>query len=477
MIDKLHFKAHLKDYYLQPALHSDEYEAEGRGDYIQYTEGGNWSTDYTIITYDEHLAIKAVTPHFTRFIPRRFTLLELGMVLSAGIQPRRKSDGSYDHKNYDTNKLDKYWESIPSSYSGLAFNLHDYRDSERVFQFLCPVYLEFHASPAKLSQGHNIFGSDDILVGKQVLLDVLLNAYPLLSKFFDFDNLFIVDLDITYFSRADTQELAYQFWKAIDGLSRGQTRSRGGFDGTSYFGAVNSKLKKLKVYLKHIETMTIINKLKTSLKKLDLDGDCDGDNVVIPFNKIKDFNLLKIYTQQLLDFTQGMIRWEATLKADWLRERGYSLSFNTFITQFDAEKLWKLAFKDLFFLLESKTMIINDYSEDNIREQLREAFVTYDKHGKPRYTNANNAMKTFLLIKECGFIKALGLHTVDTLTRGNQINNTWYKHLQMFRDIGLTDIYLQGFKNGEDSTSKVVPLLIFSRVDFSAQFPEFYKAA
>lgn len=472
MLDKLHFKVHLKDYYLQPALYAEQYEAEGRGNYIQYTEGGNWSTDYTIITREQHEAIKAVNPCLSRFLPRRFTLLELGMVLSAGIQPRRKADGSYDHKNYDTNKLDKYWESIPSSYSGLAFNLHDYRDSDLAVKLNCPVYLEFHASPAKLLQGHNIFGSDDIVSCKDVLLDVLLSAYPLLSKFFDFDNLFIASLDITYFSRADSEAEAILFLTALEGVSRGQTKARTGFKGaTCYFGSARSKLKKLKVYGKYQEVMAAVTKLQNSLKSID------QDKAIIPFHKIKDFNLLKIFTQELLDFTQGMIRWEATIKSDWLRERGYSLHFNTFIEQFDPHKLWQESFKDLFFLLESKSMTINDYSEDNIREQLRERFVTYDKHGKPRYTNAENAFKTFMLIKECGFIKAMGMYRVNTSTRSNQLQQKWYHHLQMFRDIGLTDIYLQGFKDGEDSTSKVVPLLIFSKVDFSAQFPHFYKAA
>jgi II/X family phage/plasmid replication protein len=301
---------------------------------------------------------------------------------------------------------------------------------------------------------------------------VLLNAYPLLSKFFDFDNLFISSLDITYFSRAKTQAEAQLFIDAIGTTSRGQTKSRTGYKGaTAYFGSARSKLKKLKVYAKYLEVMDFYNKLQTSLKSID------EQKSIIPFHKIKDFNLLKIYTQDLIDFTLGMIRWEATIKSDWLRERGYSLQFNTFKNEFDPHKIWQESFKDLFFLLESKTMIINDYSEDNIRQQLRDTFVTYDRHGKPRYTSADNAFKTFILIKERGFSNALEMYTVNTLTRGKQINKTWYNHLTMFRKIGLTDIYLQGFRDGEDSTAKVVPLIIFSKVDFDAQFPHFYKAA
>ncbi len=477
MIDKLHFKAHLRDFYLNHLMYSDDYEAQGRGEYqfirISHDIDCNPVVNHEAISYERYLQIKAVTPEFVRFVPQRFSLLELGMPLQAGVKPRRKSDGSYDHKNFDSEKLTKYWESIESSYSGLAFNLHDYRDKKHQMNLHCPVYIEFHASPAKLLQGHNVFGSDDPEACKNVLVDVLLAAYPLLAKFFDFDDLWVNSFDVTYFSRAESETQARAFIDAIIDVSRGQTKARTGFAGaTAYFGSARSKLKKLKVYGKNQEVMAFVKDLQNSLKKLDV-----SDNAIIPFDKIKDYNLLKIYNQDLLDFTLGMIRWEATIKSDWLRERGYSLQFNQFKNEFDAHEIWKTSFKDLFFLLESKSMTITDYSEDNIRQQLRDTFVTYDRHGKARYTAADNAYRTFMLIKECGYQKALQMHIVSSVRQATKIKQTWYAHLQMFRDIGLTDIYLQGFKDGEDSTSKVVPLLIFSKVDFSAQFPHFYKAA
>ncbi len=481
MIDNLVLKAHLKDYFLTPHLYLDEYQKEGRGEFLLFDHELG---DFRLLpTFEDYQQAKASTPDLVHFRPQIFTLLELGIPLSGGIKPMRKANGDYDSQRFEVEQLKKLWEKIESSYSGLPFKLFDARDDLGAVNLHCPVYIEFHASPAKIKQGHNIFGSDDIVEAKDILLDVLLTAYPQLSKFFDFDNLYLSSLDVTYFSRANSQEEAELFNLAIKDISRGQTKSRNGFYGTAYFGSTKSAKKKLKCYCKYIETMDALKALtlgiqraiKRVTKQTCPSGDIDIHNSVIPLNKIKDYNLLKIYTPELIEFTQGMIRWEATLKSDWLTRRDYSLNFNTFITQFEAQKLWQDAFKDLFSLLESKTMTITDYSEANIKAQLCEHFVTHDKHGKPRYSNALNAYKTFLLIKRCGFLAAM--ENFRTVRGGLHLNNTWYRHLEMFRDIGLTDIYLQNFKNGEDSSAKVVPLLIFSTVDFSAQFPKFYKAA
>lgn len=493
MIDKLVLKAHLRDFYLKPALYLDEYKVQGRGCYRIYPEQLAAESDFFELSaedYQQFAFENAENPKFIAlcqsgrvcFVPQHFSMLELGMNLSGGIKPRRRVNGDFDHEHYDVEELRKHWESVESSYAGLAFNIYDHRgDSAFAVKLHCPIYIEFHASPAKLVQGHNVFGSDDIVYCKDVMLDVLLSAYPVLSKFFDFDNLKISAHDLTYFSRAKTQEEAELFNFALKDVGKGQTKSRSSHYGTVYFGAANSKLKKIKVYCKWLEVMGFYNDtlkgIQNAIKrvaKLDCDASTiDIHNAVIPIHKIKDYNLLKIYTQELLDFCLGMIRWEVTIKSDWLRARGYSLDFNIYKDQFNAQKLWKEAHKDIFALLESKHMIIADYSEKHIEDQLREHFVTYDKHGKPRYTNATNAFKTFLLIKARGYWQAA--EYFKTQRCGNKFNQTWYRHLEMFRTIGLTDIYLQNFKDGNDSTATVVPLLIFSTVDFNNQFPPFYQ--
>ena len=71
---------------------------------------------------------------------------------------------------YDTRHA---WESIPSSYEGMAFKIFDFsfEDDETFF-------VELKASPAKLMQGHNVFGSSDIELCTWFMLDLFYKTYP-----------------------------------------------------------------------------------------------------------------------------------------------------------------------------------------------------------------------------------------------------------------------------------------------------------
>jgi len=59
------------------------------------------------------------------------------------------------------------WESIPSSYESMAFKIFDNR-----YDGLDQFYIEIQASPAKLMQGHNIFGSSDFYDCCQTLINL-----------------------------------------------------------------------------------------------------------------------------------------------------------------------------------------------------------------------------------------------------------------------------------------------------------------
>ena len=67
-----------------------------------------------------------------------------------------KGGGDY---RIDNIELNTPWESLPSSYSGLALKIYDSNN-------MGPPRLEIKASPAKVMQGHNVFGSTDIETGQ-----------------------------------------------------------------------------------------------------------------------------------------------------------------------------------------------------------------------------------------------------------------------------------------------------------------------
>jgi II/X family phage/plasmid replication protein len=133
------------------------------------------------------------------------------------------------------------WESIPSSYESMAFKIFDNR-----YDGLDQFYIEIQASPAKLMQGHNIFGSSDFYDCCQTLINLLCTTYPELVPYLDFDSWSLRHIDITYSSRAKDDREARAFINALQNVSFGQTKCRTGFDGTAYFGKKNSRLKKLR---------------------------------------------------------------------------------------------------------------------------------------------------------------------------------------------------------------------------------------
>jgi II/X family phage/plasmid replication protein len=202
------------------------------------------------------------------------------------------------------------WERIPSSFAPMAFKVFDFRDSAKEGE----AFVEIKASPAKLMQGHNVFGSDDIKLCALSLIELLAETYPLCFSELDQKTWEVVEVDITYFSRLKDQRETHQFINALQNVSSGQTKSRTGYCGTAYFGKKNSRLKSIKVYDKEGE-------VREYLKKLEKQGDTS--------------DLLRFYTPELIDFTKGMVRWEVTLKKRWFERRHIPTKLTKLIHEFN----------------------------------------------------------------------------------------------------------------------------------------------
>jgi len=120
---------------------------------------------------------------------------------------------SLDADGEETN-LRHPWESIPSSHAGLAFKVFDYR-----YNALEAFYIEIKASPAKLMQGHNIYGSSNFNECALFMIELLCNTYPDLFGYLDIQSWRLVEIDLTYFSRADDDHQALQFINALQNVS------------------------------------------------------------------------------------------------------------------------------------------------------------------------------------------------------------------------------------------------------------------
>lgn len=346
---------------------------------------------------------------------------------------------SLDIEGIETN-LRHPWESIPSSFAGLVFKVFDYR-----YTALEVFYIEIKASPAKLMYGHNIYGSSNFKECALFMIELLEKAYPKLFGFLDMGSWRLADLDITYFSRAECNTLAVQFINALQNVSQGQTKSRNGYDGTAYFGSLKSRLKRIKVYGKHQEVLKEIEQNK--LKKSGVTGKSKNE----------------IYTPELIAWTNGMIRWEASLFHRWLERRGISCNLIDLIDDNSLSpkrliKLWCEAHNDLFESLEGLDM--TTLTNENVQKLLRDKFFKVsEKTGKTSYAVADSAYRTYEFIEFKGW----------GVTKKGMGNDTFYRHVKMLTECGLSRAYLQNLKgNGQ---ANVIPFRRFIGVDFGEQLP------
>jgi II/X family phage/plasmid replication protein len=336
------------------------------------------------------------------------------------------------------------WETIPSSYEDMAFKVFDNRtDCAKGFaHFFC----EIKASPAKIMQGHNVYGSSDIYDCSITLIELLLNTYPQLGQYLDFTSWYMAQIDLTYSSRAVSNDEARLFINALQNVSYGQTRGRTGFDGTAYFGKKNSRLKKIKVYSKSPEVQQTI--LKNEKRK---DGEIHNE----------------VFTQELLDFSIGLIRWEVSLYHRYLERMGISCYLkdifkNQTLTPTYCQRYWQAAISDLFTALEGQHMkILND---NDIQTALRALFTkTSEKTGKTSTALADSAYRTYRDIRRDGWAITRSLGSIRTFDR----------HVKMLQECGLSRAALQNM-TGLDDGAQIIPFVRFIQVDFANQFPDGY---
>lgn len=340
------------------------------------------------------------------------------------------------------------WEAIPSSASTMAFKLFDFRDSYgKRDEDIDDFFIELKGSPAKLMQGHNVYGTDELWPCAEFMIYLFMDKYPMICPFLDMKSWSVEQVDVTYFSRCKTQNEAIQFINALKNVSNGQTTARGGFDGTVYFGKKNSRIKKIKVYAKHKE---LVDSHATATKSKR--------------NKQKQA-FSQAVDQQLLDWTVGMVRWEASLKTRWFQRRGIDNNLFALNKVFDAQAYWKEATLDIFKALEGKEMrIIRD---EEIEKKLKEKFPTVNaRTGRITYGQAHSAYRVFRSLKSEGWIE----------TRRTTGKGTFERALEMLHDIGLSKAVLQNLK-GDGLKCEVIPFIRYVEINFGEQIPPFARQA
>lgn len=371
-------------------------------------------------------------PIITETLRSRISLADLKIPLEAALDPQGQQVALV-HK----------WEKVPSSYANMAFKVFDFRGSTN--RDIDDFFIEIKASPAKLMQGHNLYGTDNLWPCAEHLIHLLIDTYPHLIEQLDQRYWTVEQVDITYHSWCKTENEALQLVNALQNVSNGQTRARTGYSGTVYFGKSNSRIKKIKVYVKLLEVLNFLAKEKKA-------GDKKG--------------ILQHYTDDLLNWSKGMVRWEASLKTRWFQRRGISHNLFDLCRVFDAQSYWKESTLDIFKALEGKEMRI--IKDEKIEQQLKEKFPTINsRSGKITYGKALSAYNVYRTIKAVGWIEAKRTATSQ---------NVFWGAVEKLHEIGLSKAVLQNLQ-GDGLKCEVIPFVRYIEINFNEQTPAFAKIA
>lgn len=361
---------------------------------------------------------------------------------------------------YEVEDISHAWESLSTGFTPLAFKVFHQSLGKRI-----QPGVELKASPAKLLQGHNVFGPTSIRKGGEVMLKWLAGSYPKLWALLDWQAAEVYGIDCTYSARLPDQRTALQLVQALRGVSNGQTRNRGDdYETTAYWGSKETRLRKLKAYLKGPEFR---RQLDDAIKAARAYG---GANFV-PSQAFAAHRLLAVLQNPALqEWAENLLRLEATVMHRWLERR--NIPTNLWALCDYQERLeeqgscfiqwcWEQVTKELFAAFEGISMrVIND---DKVLAALKARWTKFGKNGKANETVALNLFRTYRSIKDYGWQE-----TMDSMSRA-----TFYRHVDQICECGLSKAALQKLKM-DDQKNNVVPILRFLQVDFSAQRPGWY---
>lgn len=362
-----------------------------------------------------------------------------------------KSDGIIlrSQTTYESGSLLKLYEghsfeSLPSSYTGVACCLRS------VGHVSYPEpYLEVKFSPAKILQGHNVFGPDSIKLGFVEVLAVITSSWPDLASCLDVIHSDVLALDITYSAYFDSPTMVHQAKRSLETAGSGHSnRGKRVYDTTVYFSQGSSYSVK-KVYEKGPEVENQISELKKLLKR-------EPENIQLK-------NTLSAH-KSVLSYSSHLLRFEATVKRRMLEKYGissrvYDLIKNEKTTPGIYEFLWSKSFEPVMKSLEGLTM--SSLDETEICRRIDNQFTTYSDSGRVNYRKAR-AVRSFFFE-----VQSRGLQAVQA----SMAPRTYYDNLKALKSIGLSDAAIRSLNS---DTKNIIPLVRIINVDFKKQYPDNY---
>ena len=335
------------------------------------------------------------------------------------------------------------YESVPTHYTGMAMKVF--------FDSAYEPYVQIKASPAKLLQGHNVFGSDNIEQGAMEMIGFLHESYPVLARMLDWSKAWVSHIDVTYSARLKDQNTAHKVLDFLGNVSNGQTRlSKKAYDTSRYWGGATSRLLNHKCYLKHDEFLAQFAEQQQLAKKMDKSA----------------MRVVQIMSdQRLIDWTIGLLRFESRLKKRWLERNGIPTNLFELI-RFQKQNpnllqtLWTKATHSIFQALRGQTMKLTD--DKSVLEAIERSEIVLTKSGKVSYTKVRNIFAMYCLIREKGFEEI----------KAQYKKSQFYNLVSQLTECGFSKAYLQNLHT--EKANNIIPFVKLIEIDFNQQLPEWY---
>lgn len=349
------------------------------------------------------------------------------------------------------------WDSLPSSFTGVAF---------KVFQgggFRELPCLEIKASPAKLAQGHNVFGSESLELGIRLMYQAIKSSMPAFSDMLDFVSAEVFRLDSTYSVKLPSSDELAVTLRALANVSHKYLRPsrEADYETTVYFNKAKGKpgtgrVTQLVIYSKKDEVLHQIDDLR---KRAKSEKTHRYDSVI---------NALS--SPELQDFATNRLRIESRCKTMFFKRHGIPVSVRgmlEYIRGIESSSgagefcrwLWKQTTRDLMDVISGQKLEV--ICDSKIRKLLH-ANYDVEINGKKRVAKAQRLF---------GFYRRL-VHEGYSEVKRTMGRSSFYNSVNDLIAIGLSKAELQNLDANQKSK---VPFVDLIRINFNVQRPESYK--
>ncbi|QJF32727.1 phage/plasmid replication protein, II/X family [Acinetobacter baumannii] len=370
-----------------------------------------------------------------------FDMLDLGLKKVGSWDVYKDEDGNTQHR-----VLNHGYERLPTSFTSMAFKFFH---AGRFFP-----HVELKASPAKILQGHNVYGTDWIEEGALEMLGYLAESHPTLYSMLAISETEVLQLDATYSARLkDDNQVAQalDFMRNMSSRHIRKSQKQIVYKNTVYFGSERSKRFARKVYGKSCEFQ---NQLEEQIKLAKANDKCAQ-------------RVVKVMSDpELQAWTKGLLRFETGIKRYVLKELGIPTNLFQLIrhqrTNLNFLKdLWVKANSELFKALEGHSMKALDH--DSIYENLCNVHKSVTPTGQVRFTKARNLFN---------FYCALETHGFDVM-KSRYSETRFYAYFKDLMLAGYSKAYLQNLHI--ESKNNVIPFIKLVEINFENQVPDNFK--